>query len=437
VGLITKAVEKVEKKGSPPVEQETPPKPEGKKRGGKKRVVIRVVALLFVGTALGLGYLFLLKPAPEIPPKMHRRSISARKKPAKPATAQPEPKKDTGAGKAKVEKKETASAKTSKKPVVGQEPTKESAKVSAQRAKTSAPKSEPSDRIVESRISKAIDEGETPGLPIEKPQGSIVSSMSEKGEKIPEDVISSEGEKETSGQYIPDETFSLAPEELPSEEITSPYPVEPKKWLAQWSLTISERSDSRAQRYYKKGISYQQQGELNLAIDSYKEALTFNPDHLQAHMNLATAYLETGRFKEAEQELFYLYALKPKDSKILFNFGLLLYQTGEHTSAEFKLKRLLELDPFHLEATLLLSSIHEEKGELNKALESSMKAYRINSADSRVLYRLGRAWDLTGEPAKAARYYRLFLNVCSENEGELELGVRDRLKYLASQGEEK
>ncbi|MCK4224378.1 MAG: tetratricopeptide repeat protein [candidate division Zixibacteria bacterium] len=437
MGLITNAVKKVEEKESPPVEQETPPKPEVKRGLGKKKVVIAVAALLFLGASLGLGYLFLLNPTPEAPPKVSRRSISARKKPAKPATAQAEQEKDTGAEKTKVGKKETALAEISKKPVAGQEPTKESAIVSEQRAKTSAPVEEASDQTAENQISKPTDEVETPKPPIEKPQEFIASSTSESEEKITKDVISSEGEKEASGEYIPDETLSLAPEEIPSGKVTPPFPVEPKKWLPQKPLTVTERSDSRAQKYYKKGTSYQQQGEFSRAIDSYRKALRFNPDHLKAHMNLATAYLQIGRLKEAEKELVYLYALKPKDGNILFNLGLLLYKTAEYSSAKNKLKRLLELDPFHLEATLLLGSIYEERGELGKALESCTKAYRINSADPRAIYRLGRAWDLADEPTKAAKYYRLFLSCRAEKENQLELAVRDRLKYLVSGRKEK
>ncbi|NIM05147.1 MAG: tetratricopeptide repeat protein, partial [Armatimonadetes bacterium] len=70
---------------------------------------------------------------------------------------------------------------------------------------------------------------------------------------------------------------------------------------------------------------------------------SLNPDHPEANMNLAVAYLQAGRLKEAEQILVYLYASKPKDCEVLYNFGLLLYQSGELASAESKLERLLEI----------------------------------------------------------------------------------------------
>ncbi len=436
--LITKAVKKVEEKGNPPEKQGRPPKPEGKKRAGKKKVAIATAALLLIGTCLGLGYFFFIKPDPQVPPKVVRRSISAKKRPAKPATAQSEQKKDTGAGKEKVGEKEVASIRTSKKPVAGREPVKESVIVTAQKGETSVPEEKSSDQTAENRTPETKKEPKTPESEIEQTLlEPPISSTSEKEKKIPTDATPSKGTKKASGEHISDETEALVPEEIPVEELTTPSPVETKEWLAQKPLTVTERSDSRAQKYYKKGTSYQQQKEFNRAIDSYITALRFNRDHKQARINLAAAYMQMGRLKEAEKELVYLYALKPKDGNILFNLGLLLYKTGEYSSAKNKLKRLLELDPFHLEATLLLGSIYEERGELGKALESCTKAYRINSADPRAIYRLGRVWDLADEPTKAAKYYRLFLSCRAEKENQLELAVRDRLKYLVSGRDEK
>jgi tetratricopeptide (TPR) repeat protein len=85
-----------------------------------------------------------------------------------------------------------------------------------------------------------------------------------------------------------------------------------------------------------------------------------------------------------------------------------------------------------LEAGLLLASIYEEKGDLGQALELCMRAYQINSANSRVLYRLGRAWDMAGEPAKAVKYYQLFLKTRSPKEDKHQQAVRDRLGYLTN-----
>jgi tetratricopeptide (TPR) repeat protein len=363
--------------------------------------------------------------------------MSAKKKPAEATKEQSDQKKDTGEAKAQAEKKEAASEETVKDPVVRQKPSKETELLAQQKEKAKAPEKEPSALLSESQPPTSDKEPETPKSGIEEVSEPDFSSTYEEEEKIPPDVIPSEDRDQNPPEHIAEEKDLAEEEEIPSEEVVLSYATDLKQWLSRKTLTVTERSDSRAQRYYNKGVSYQQQGKPNRAIDSYRKALSFNPDHVPAHINLATAYLQTGRFKEAEKELIYVYALRPKDCQILFNFGLLLYQTGELASAETKLKKLLELDPFQLETNLLLASVYEEKGELNQAIEHCMRAYRTNSTDPRVIYRLGRTWDMVGDRTKAAEYYQLFLNMCSKKESELKLAVRDRLNYLVSQKEEK
>jgi Flp pilus assembly protein TadD len=426
VGLITKAIDRVEKDESPPAAPETPT---GPKR--KKRIVIATAILLFLGISLGLGYLFLLKPETQAPPETTRRAISTRRRPPKPAPQQAQEKRKEDMSSKEAAEKATSSSSASKVTVMGPKPDKERAEIGANKTEEL-----PSEQTAEGLVSEVETQPETLAPPAGEPEVDEEPQAPEEEEQFSADTPPPEGTEKASGG-LPDEAALHISEETPLDGMIPPYLEEMRREWTQKQTADTERSDSRAERYYNKGVSYHQQGELNRAIDSYKEALTFNPEHLPAHTNLATAYVQTGRFKEAEQELVYLYALRPRNMKVLFNLGFLLYQIGEYVSAETKLKKLLELEPLHLEANLLLASIYEKKGELDKALEFCIKAYQVNSVDPRVLYRLGRAWDMADEPSKAAKYYRLYLNTRSEKEKGLESAVRDRLDYLVLQKEGK
>jgi Flp pilus assembly protein TadD len=320
--------------------------------------------------------------------------------------------------------------------LASKEPVNEAGLLTRQEEKASAPENKPPVNTAEGQIAETKKEPGTIRSTIEEPSEPVLTSGVTKEKEIPGAVTPAKDEKKPP-EYNPDETFPTEEKETAAEGVTLSYATDLKNWLAERSLTVTQRSDSKAQRYYKKGASYQKQGKLNQAIESYSRALTFNPDHAQAQLNLATTYLQLGRFKDAEQKLIYLYALKPNDCKILFNFGLLLYQTGDLPSAEVKLKRLLELDPYHLEGNLLLGSVYEQRGKIKKAVESFIKAYHINSGDPGVLYRLGRAWDLAGKPSKAVEFYRLFLSAPLQKKSELKETVVDRLNYLVSQEEGK
>jgi tetratricopeptide (TPR) repeat protein len=417
VGLITKMVEKVEREETlPPVQPEAPPEPgDGTRSPGKRRTLVIGAALLVVAVSLGLGYTFFLKPEPEPPVKTPRRSTSARAKPGKPVQQPTEAKADAG----------TSSEEPSPTGVAAQS-SNETEAAEGQVAQTeadmeAAPETSPGEQV-------SLFQPEIDRVPDDQAEPQTSSSTEEPALSEEEDVLPDEDLEDESTLFSPEESFS--------EGTTPSYASDPEPGWTERTVEVAERSESRAERYYKKGVSYQQEGTLSQAIESYTEALTFDPDHLQTHMNLATAYLQTSRFREAEQELAYLYAVRPKDPMVLFNFGLLLYRTGEYVSAEAKLRKLLEQDPFHLEANLLLASIYEERGGINKAVELCMRAYQINSAHPRVLYRLGRAHDMAGSPTEAARYYQLYLSTRSEKESQLELAVRDRLNHLLSQKEE-
>jgi Tfp pilus assembly protein PilF len=499
MGLITKAVDKVEGiegKEEPPVTPEAPPPTEEPKKRGKKKLLLLMAPLALILAASVLGYVLFLKPTPEAPLKATRRSISARKKmagpPATPAKKITDSEAAQSGASGEVEtvkqtppesppprqpaQKAGVTSKTGEKSVKPKIPATGGETGSRSSGTLEEPKPESSsseaggvpkpientsqDRSPnEGAVGKASDNSQTPGShkekaaevipgplpqPDEKPENTILPvELPEDAQEVPElkntslpTVTEKESELQFPEEDMTEETEVNLLDQAPDQEIIPAQRSEPAEIMTQKSFSVSDQSDSRAESYYKKGVAYQQEGELTKAMDSYRRALNFNPDHLQANMNLATAYLQAGRYKQAEQILVYLYASRPKDSKILYNFGVLLYQTGEFTSAENKLKKLLEMDPFHLEANLLLATIYEEKGETDQAIEACMRAYQINSAHPLVLYRLGRVWDLTGDPEKATMYYRQFMNCRSEKEPQLELAVRDRLKYLdARKGE--
>ncbi len=496
MGLIAKAVDKLDSKEEPVAAPEAPPQPEEEKPKSKKRLLLLAAPLVLAVVASVVGYFLFLKPADQTPPKITRRSISARNKMARPSPQEAGKSQDGKTPQAQTEVESQAAEKAAVDGPVASKPATKMPAAPKSKEKSTADevgatvreKQEPNPQAqaepkTTAPSSQAAVSSQTPKIMSEeKKLDQVVPAVEDHQEQVlaPEDeelpqitqklLPRLEQEMQTLGppfsQPEDDREVSELPEiaslppatpaendlqdleeveqeiglsesdEFPFEQTAPIHPSEPVGMMTPGALKVSERSESRAESYYKKGFSYQQQGELAKTIDAYKRALSYNPDHLQANMNLATAYLQAGRFKQAEQILVYLYASRPKDSRILYNFGVLLYQTGEHSSAENKLKKLLEMDPFHLEANLLLSTIYEEEGEMDQAIEACMKAYQINSAHPLVLYRLGRVWDLAGDPSQASIYYRQFLSCRSEKEQELESAVRDRLKYLGTRKEE-
>jgi len=372
--------------------------------------------------------MFLVKPSQEPPPKLTRRSLSARNRPSVPKSKPAEkaqPDQASASGEVGEQKSLPAEVTEEKKASSKQKTPSQGIEAPGQRKSPQKPPAESPQKVTS---------GPAPETKTVTEEGETQLPGSDEGSDSGEPSVKTAQEQQPD---VSDEPPATLHEDISFQQEPPANLEQLKKQWKPSELAVKERSLKRAERYFKKGATYHRQGELNQAILSYQEALVFDPDHLSAHTNLATAYLQTGRLKEAEQELVHLYALKPKDTKVIFNFGLLLYRTGELASAETKLKKLLELEPHHLETNLLLASIYEEKGEIGQALEHCIKAYQVNSAEPRVLYRLGRAWDMVGDPAKAISYYRLFLNSRGDKEPQWDWAVRERLNYLVSQREGK
>jgi hypothetical protein len=257
VGLISKAINKVEKKESllPPLEEEPKPK-------GKKKFVLVVVGLLFIGVCLGLGYLFLLKPPTQSPPKVVRRSLSIKQKTERPALGQSAKNKDSVEVKAVASTQEVASPDSSIESVIQPKPLKNEEIVSKQTEEISTPEQKHPALLSESPTSPPQKESGTPKSVTRKssepsilfpsPQEEALnyaSTEESKKEKPPADM--------TEDTSPPEEIPPLEEEEVPAKQVTSPPVLELKEWLTQKPFTVTEKSDSRAQRYYNKGVSYQ------------------------------------------------------------------------------------------------------------------------------------------------------------------------------------
>jgi DNA-binding winged helix-turn-helix (wHTH) protein/Tfp pilus assembly protein PilF len=161
-----------------------------------------------------------------------------------------------------------------------------------------------------------------------------------------------------------------------------------------------------ARWYNNRGVGFQRQGKVTIAIANYQQAIKLRPDYAEAHYNLADAYEEISDYDKAIEEYrrsiladnaFYpaynnlsrLYilrgdyasalsvidrglSLKPRELPVQYslyknhgwaNIGLRLY--GQ---AELDLRRALALGPDGGAAYCLLAQAQEGKGERSAAV---------------------------------------------------------------------
>jgi tetratricopeptide (TPR) repeat protein len=119
--------------------------------------------------------------------------------------------------------------------------------------------------------------------------------------------------------------------------------------------------EKKAEAHFRKGFEYQNQGNLEQAIEEYQKALELNPDYAQVHTNLGTVYLGKEDYDGAIGHFRKTLELNYYDSKAHYNLGLSYVYKGELEKAKEEMK--------------FLKSIRSELGDaLEKKIEEKEKA---------------------------------------------------------------
>jgi tetratricopeptide (TPR) repeat protein len=115
------------------------------------------------------------------------------------------------------------------------------------------------------------------------------------------------------------------------------------------------------------------------AKDAYERALTADPDHADAHVNLGRLLHEEGAPAAAAKHYKSALELDPEHETASFNLAVALEDLGRLDEAIAAYRRAIALDSGNADAHYNLAGIYERRGEKQAALRH-LKAYRSLSA---------------------------------------------------------
>lgn len=98
-------------------------------------------------------------------------------------------------------------------------------------------------------------------------------------------------------------------------------------------LLISN-SDLRAYIHNNIGVAHRELGELEAAIEDFRESLEYNPSYARAHLNLGNSLIAMGEFADGER--YYAIAIQKRPGYVntFLNLGLLYLNLREHEAFE-------------------------------------------------------------------------------------------------------
>ncbi|MCU1347522.1 MAG: Tetratricopeptide 2 repeat protein [Acidobacteria bacterium] len=129
-----------------------------------------------------------------------------------------------------------------------------------------------------------------------------------------------------------------------------------------------------AEDWYELGCELES-SDPERSREAYERAITLDPAHADAHLNLGRLLHESGDTALAERHYRSAFTLDPENATAAFNLGVALEDLGRVNDALDAYHRAIDLDPDHADAHYNLAGIHERRGEKADAVRH-LKAYR-------------------------------------------------------------
>jgi len=152
-------------------------------------------------------------------------------------------------------------------------------------------------------------------------------------------------------------------------------------------------------------------GRLEEAIAQYEQALRVRPGYAEAHSNLANALRTSGRLPEAIAHFQEALRLKPDSAEVLSNLGMALRAAGRLPEAIAWYEQALRLNPGYVNAHNNLGNALRDSRRLPEAIEHYQEALRLDPDSPPVHNNLGNALRDSGRLAEAIDHYQRALQL--------------------------
>lgn len=160
----------------------------------------------------------------------------------------------------------------------------------------------------------------------------------------------------------------------------------------QQALMSNPRS---ADANYNLGTAYyytaKQTGQAHLnpkSEDLLKQAITLNPNHVDAYRTLSSLYVETQRPNDAFNLIRSWQVTQPSSPEPLVELARLYREHNDQTRAVQHLADALTIDPNNSRALVAMGALREEQGQLELALKNYTRSYQANAYQPEVATRI-------------------------------------------------
>lgn len=136
-----------------------------------------------------------------------------------------------------------------------------------------------------------------------------------------------------------------------------------------------------AATYYDLGVTRKNRQYVDQAEQLYRQAISYNGQHVDAHRGLVALLVETDREKFAFDVLNQWRQRYPQSADPLIELARIYQEYGDNTRATDFLADALRNDANSTRALKAIGHIREVQGQTQLALENYTRAWQINQQD--------------------------------------------------------
>ena len=216
-------------------------------------------------------------------------------------------------------------------------------------------------------------------------------------------------------------------------------------WRAQnWQQLLSATNQATTwgplnyRIFLLQGAAYQQLGQINHAITSYKQAQLYHPN--EGHAALGTAYLLNKTYDKALNHFRQEYILYPKSHQTKTDLAQALLQTANqfhlaqnHQQAQLMYQEAITLTPQDPRLYNNLGSIFLAQSNNMEAEKAFLKALSLQPNYARVYHNLGDLYSTQKDTQRALDAYQKFINTWQGNPQMLTVAQQKMNRLTSSQ----
>jgi Tfp pilus assembly protein PilF len=195
-------------------------------------------------------------------------------------------------------------------------------------------------------------------------------------------------------------------------------------------------SANPGQAYYTLGVVYAKKGNMTMAEEEYRKAVSYNPGLGNAYANLASIYGDQGKHDIALE--YYQKALENgADSAIVYyNLGVESYNQGLLDQALDNCNTSLSLREDDPKVHFLLGEIYLLKGMTEDATREYQSTIQYDAQNALAFYRLGTIYQQKGKNKEAIANYEDFVRLWNGDPAQTQKvrEIIDELRRMSSEG---